>query len=301
MSKTSKSDTQARLAKEKAERDAKMAKQKADRGKVDFSRLENIGREIKVRVGKLDQLGGKAVDMLDSINHLLADAEKLCSPAGFTFEAFKKTYCPQLGQSRTYELLAIQEGRKSLEEIRADTRKRVTKHRAAAKQEDVTENDSVTSDLAERTTIDFPENGGGSQPVLMASADKSIEEVREEFAELAGETPKPPAAIAGSDEIDANARKAADEAMRAAETPTEAAAEPPSTNGHVNKPDDDRPLAEKLHYALNDVWSLCQDKNNWPPLGVIEKKQLNTAMKLLRDLRELLPTLATPKSKPVVH
>ena len=78
---------------------------------------------------------------------------------------------------------------------------------------------------------------------------------------------------------------------------------PTTTNGHAAnvKPDDDRPLAEKLHYALNDVWSLCQDKNNWPHLGVIEKKQLNTAMKLLRDLRELLPMLATPKSKPAVH
>jgi hypothetical protein len=203
MPKASQADTQARLRKENAERQAKMAEQKAKRlaaeaekkKQVSGDRLKDIGREIKARVGKLDQLGGKTVDMIDSIDHLLAAAEKLCDPAGFTFEAFKKTYCPELGQSRTYELLAIRDGRKTLEEIHAETRKRVAKYREAAK--DVTEKDSVTRQpfsspttetdksvgdaagrSAERATIDFPENGGGSQPVLRASAEAPIEEVQ---------------------------------------------------------------------------------------------------------------------------
>jgi len=242
MPKASQAETQARLRKENAERQAKMAEQKAKRlaaeaekkKQVSGDRLKDIGREIKARVGKLDQLGGKTVDMIDSIDHLLADAEKLCDPAGFTFEAFKKTYCPELGQSRTYELLAIRDGRKTLEEIRAETRKRVAKYRGAAK--DVTEKDSVTrqpfsspttetdksvgdaaSRSAERATIDFPENGGGSQPVLRASAEAPIEEVQAEFAALADETPA---------EIDRENK------------PASAA----TTN---SKPDDDRPLAEK--------------------------------------------------------
>ena len=48
-------------------------------------RLEQIGREITARVGKLDQLGAKAVDQVDSIGHLLAEAEKLCE----TLEALR--------------------------------------------------------------------------------------------------------------------------------------------------------------------------------------------------------------------
>ena len=93
--------------------------------------LHDIGREIRARVEKLNQLGGKTVDMVDSINHLLDDARKLCDEAGF--EAFKKSCCPELGQSRVYELLAIKEGRKTLEEIREAGRLRVAKHRAEKK------------------------------------------------------------------------------------------------------------------------------------------------------------------------
>jgi ParB family transcriptional regulator, chromosome partitioning protein len=77
--------------------------------------------------------------------------------------------------------------------------------------------------------------------------------------------------------------------------------EPPS-NGHAvnGRPDDDRPLAEKLHYALNDVWSLCEDQNNWPHLSADQKVELRGAMTKLGYLRELLPRLATP-SKSKLH
>ena len=67
-----------------------------------IEKLYNIGLEIRARVKKLDQYGVKAVDMVDLIEHLLKDAEALCDADGF--EAFKKTYCSELGQSRTYEL-----------------------------------------------------------------------------------------------------------------------------------------------------------------------------------------------------
>jgi hypothetical protein len=110
---------------------------------VAAERLLQIGREIAARVEKLDKIGVKAVDHVDSIKHLLAEAEKLCETAE-VFETFKQTHCPNLGRSRTYELLAIEEGRKSLEDIRASTRARVTKHRAAAKRH-VTDKSSVTA------------------------------------------------------------------------------------------------------------------------------------------------------------
>ena len=107
------------------------------------ARLEEIAREITARIDKLDKLGLKAVDHVDSIGHLLAEAEKLCGTRE-SFEAFKRQACPKLGKSRAYELLAIKDGRKSLEGTRAATRARVRKHGAAKRA--VTEADSVTSD-----------------------------------------------------------------------------------------------------------------------------------------------------------
>jgi hypothetical protein len=106
-------------------------------------KLQDIGREITARVAALDKHGEKSVNLIDSINSLLDQARTLCeSPEDFA--AFKQTYCPKLGQSRTYELLAIREGRKTLEEIRETGRLRVAKHRATKR--DVTERDSVTSE-----------------------------------------------------------------------------------------------------------------------------------------------------------
>jgi hypothetical protein len=58
-------------------------------------------------------------------------------------------------------------------------------------------------------------------------------------------------------------------------------------------------LAEKLHYHLNDIWSLCQGANNWSHLSADQKVELRGAMTKLGYLRDLLPRLATPsKSKP---
>jgi hypothetical protein len=116
---------------------------KREANPVAINRLLDIGREIAARVEKLDKIGVKAVDHVDSINHLLAEAEKLCETAE-AFKAFKQNHCPNLGRSRTYELLAIEEGRKSLDGIRALTRARVAKHRAAKSRKPVTDKPSVT-------------------------------------------------------------------------------------------------------------------------------------------------------------
>jgi hypothetical protein len=48
---------------------------------VAIDRLLQIGREITARVERLDKIGVKAVDHVDSINHLLAEAEKRCETA----------------------------------------------------------------------------------------------------------------------------------------------------------------------------------------------------------------------------
>jgi hypothetical protein len=134
-------------------------------------RLEQIGREITARVEKLDKLGAKAVDHVDSIDCLLVEAEKLCETRE-AFEAFKRKHCAELGRSRTYELLAIKDGRKSREEIRALTRARVAKHRARKKS--VTDNPSVTSKTATGECSKAPAPERTAEPQASDAANKCM-------------------------------------------------------------------------------------------------------------------------------
>jgi hypothetical protein len=295
VSKTSNSETQERLRKEKTERDAKMAKQKADRLAAEDKKTDELEQHAK-RVAALyksmrefeahaEEKAGfelkKAAEKRAALEQALVKARELCKAAGEDFKAFQEKYAPNYKRTRLYQVLAIADGRTTVEEVREGARDR--KRRQRAGQSSVTEGD-VTDSAAEGEPKPAP---------VTVQGERDIEAVKAH--EFTDEAP----AIAGSDEIDANARKAADEAMRAAETPTEAA-EPPSTNGHVNKPDDDRPLAEKLHYHLNDIWSLCQDANNWSHLSADQKVELRGAMTRLGYLRDLLPRLATP-AKSTMH
>ena len=81
-------------------------------------RLLAIAREIEARAAKADAYHGKAADHVISIKQLLAEARSLCTGSGFNFNAFRKRYCPSLGRSRAYELLAIAKGKKSAQQIR---------------------------------------------------------------------------------------------------------------------------------------------------------------------------------------
>ena len=107
-----------------------------------IGRLFSLGWNIEARLEKVDQYGAKAADMAISAARLIDEAKKLCDLEGFA--AFKRFHCPSLAKSRTYELLAIESGTKTVEEIRAATRERVAKHRAEKKAH-VTEKHSVTS------------------------------------------------------------------------------------------------------------------------------------------------------------
>ena len=91
-------------------------------------RLQEIGKQIEVKLAKADMYQGKAIDMFDLIGRLLDEAKEFCDGGGF--DAFKRTCCPSLGKSRAYEMLAIASGKKALEDVRAETRARVAKHRA---------------------------------------------------------------------------------------------------------------------------------------------------------------------------
>jgi hypothetical protein len=135
------------------------------------------------------------------------------------------------------------------------------------------------SGSAKQTTLEFPEHQGGSQPVLMASAEKSIEQVQAQFAALAGEE-VPPAG--GSAEIDTG--KVADVAVPAAETP-------PDT-----KPDDGHSvMAVTLKALMNEALVLCEAEHNWQGLRAT-KEQRDAAIKELYRLRDLFAKIAAPKA-----
>jgi hypothetical protein len=101
-------------------------------------RLKQIGREIEVRLKKADKQANLAQDQLITVEKLLSEAKELCDDGGF--KRFRELFCPHLGKSQAYELLAIAAGKKTLIEHRADARERQRRSRAQR----AVDSDSVT-------------------------------------------------------------------------------------------------------------------------------------------------------------
>jgi hypothetical protein len=106
--------------------------------------LEGLGKQIAARVkimrdydAAAEEKAGhelrKAQDERHTIhNVLLVQARAKCKEAGESFEKFRTQYCPDLGRSRLYAVLAIADGRKTVEQDRAEKRESVAKSRAKA-------------------------------------------------------------------------------------------------------------------------------------------------------------------------
>ncbi len=94
-------------------------------------RLESIGREIEAKVAKFQVYETKASDFAASIQALLNEAKGYCNEAGFA--AFRRRFCPSLGKSRAYEMLAIASGRKTLAQVKAAGAARQAKYQARLK------------------------------------------------------------------------------------------------------------------------------------------------------------------------
>jgi hypothetical protein len=130
-----------------ARRAAKTAKAEGKKAKAEAKQtakaeLEEIGKQIAARVtimrdydAAAEEKAGhdlrKAQDERDTINNvLLVQARAKCKEAGESFEKFRKQYCPDLSRSRLYTVLAIADGRKTVEQDRAEKRESVAKSRA---------------------------------------------------------------------------------------------------------------------------------------------------------------------------
>jgi hypothetical protein len=112
------------------------------------AKLLSLGERVTVHFKKAREYEEKAERHQEkarqhypTIGWHLAEAKKICDTGGFN--AFREKFCPSLGKSRAYELLAIATDKKSDAEIKAATRERVARHRA--KSEESTNPVSVTA------------------------------------------------------------------------------------------------------------------------------------------------------------
>ena len=90
--------------------------------------LQDLAKHITAHLEKAHRCEEKAEQHYTTISQYLADAQRTCDEGGF--KAFREKFFPELGKSRVYELLQIATNKKSIEQIKANTRERVAKHRA---------------------------------------------------------------------------------------------------------------------------------------------------------------------------
>jgi hypothetical protein len=137
-------ETQARLRREEAERDAKMAAQKANRLAAEAKSKDALEQHAK-RVAALyksmrefeahaEEKAGfelkKAAEKRAALDQALVKARELCTAAGEDFKTFQEKYAPNYKRTRLYQVLAIADGRKTVEGVREEERERKRRQRA---------------------------------------------------------------------------------------------------------------------------------------------------------------------------
>ena len=114
--------------------------------------LQELGKRIAVHLEKARKCEEKAEQHYTTAAQHLAEAKEACDDGGF--EAFQEKYFPALGRTRVYELLSIATNKKSIEQVRADTRARTARSRAKKKAEaSATVADKPEPDPSERQRI----------------------------------------------------------------------------------------------------------------------------------------------------
>ena len=148
--------------------------------------LQNLGARITVHLDKARKCEEKAEQHYRAMSQHLAQAKEVCDTAGFN--AFRKKFCPDLGKSRAYELLAIATNKKSVQQIKAETRERVARCRAN-KARSVTVAEDIKADPLKTTplqvievTSDATDADNQTVPFEIARQsmpDAQVEEVRD--------------------------------------------------------------------------------------------------------------------------
>ncbi len=106
--------------------------------------LEQEGRNVAAIVGKIkayeesaeEKAGAdlkRAQDLRDTLDKELARIAPKCKAAGMKFADFKKKYAPDYGRTKLYQILAIADGRKTVEEVREGNAERKRNQRVRDK------------------------------------------------------------------------------------------------------------------------------------------------------------------------
>lgn len=104
------------------------------------TQLQDLAKNIATHLDKARKSEEKAQQHYTAAAEYLAEAQAACDESGF--KAFQKKFCPDIGRSRAYELLAVVRGKKTLGEVKNSTRERQRRHRAKkAEQKSVTVTD----------------------------------------------------------------------------------------------------------------------------------------------------------------
>jgi hypothetical protein len=109
--------------------------------------LHDIGKRVAAHLERAAKYDGKAEDHRIAAGQLLGSAKELCEGG---FKAFREKYCPHLGQTRAYELLAIASGKRTIEDQRADNAERNRQHREKKKAAAFAEAKKKAAAFAER-------------------------------------------------------------------------------------------------------------------------------------------------------
>src|SRR5262249_11250141 len=83
---------------------------------------QDWGTRIAVHLEKARKCEEKAEQHYTTVAQHLARTKEACDDGGF--DAFREKFCPDLGRTRVYELLSIGADKKSIEQVRAETRAR---------------------------------------------------------------------------------------------------------------------------------------------------------------------------------
>ncbi len=150
------------------------------------TQLQDLAKNIATHLDQARKSEEKAQQHYTAAAKYLAQAQAVCDESGF--KAFQEKFCPDIGRSRAYELLAVVRGKKTLGEIKDSTRERQRRHRAKkAEQKSVT-----VTDLAAATSVKAPKSEEPTKPRWsVAPSDKGLRDFTDLVARLLQVAKKP--------------------------------------------------------------------------------------------------------------
>jgi hypothetical protein len=150
------------------------------------TQLQDLAKNIATHLDKARKAEEKAQQHYIAAAKYLAEAQAACDESGF--KAFQEKFCPDIGRSRAYELLAVVRGKKTLGEVKDSTRERQRRHRAKkAEQKSVT-----VTDPAAATSVEAPKPEEPTQPPWsVALPDKGLRDFTNLVARLLQIAKKP--------------------------------------------------------------------------------------------------------------